>query len=206
MSRLDRFLVSHDWLSLWPDCVQEVMDREISDHCPLLLRFARQDWGPQPFRVINCWFQNWSLIQAFGRRAFVIKEKLKVLKARLKQWNKESFGDITIKRKEIVKEINDLDRRAQEIFLNTTELAKKKELEAEYWRLATLNESLLCQKARINWVKEGDANTKFFHGLLNWRRRTNSLFDLNIEGEWSENPMEIRSEVKKILCPEIQRG
>lgn len=37
MSRLDRVLVSPDWLSQWPSCVQEILNRDISDHCPVLL-------------------------------------------------------------------------------------------------------------------------------------------------------------------------
>ena len=38
MSRLDRFLLSDNWLSLWPDTTQFVLDRDYSDHCPILLR------------------------------------------------------------------------------------------------------------------------------------------------------------------------
>ncbi|XP_057444081.1 uncharacterized protein LOC130736256 [Lotus japonicus] len=206
MSRLDRVLVSHEWILSWPDSVQQVLDREISDHCPLLLRLARQDWGPQSFRALNCWLKdsrfkpfvesNWSLIQALGWGAFVIQEKLKCLKLSLRQWNKDIFGNITTKRKGIVKELNNLDKKAEEVSLNAEEVAKRKDLGAELWRLATLNESLLCQKARTSWIKEGDANTRFFHGMINWRRRGNSLFVLDLEGRWREDPSEIRLAVK----------
>lgn len=46
MCRLDRFLVSMDWLELFPDCVQRVLPRPISDHCPLLLEVGLEDWAP----------------------------------------------------------------------------------------------------------------------------------------------------------------
>lgn len=55
MSRLDRFLLSHDWLLQWPDSSQQVLDREFSDHCPVLLRCSVKDWGPKPFKTLNCW-------------------------------------------------------------------------------------------------------------------------------------------------------
>ena len=38
MSRLDRVLLSDEWLSQWPDSTQFVLDRDFSDHCPILLR------------------------------------------------------------------------------------------------------------------------------------------------------------------------
>lgn len=56
--RIDRFLVSSDWLMHWPNCELLGLNRDISDHCPLLLRSAAQDWGPKPFRVLNCWFEH----------------------------------------------------------------------------------------------------------------------------------------------------
>lgn len=58
MSRIDRFLISGAWLSCWPESSQLVLDRDFSDHCPLLLRCVIRDWGPKPFRTLNCWMQD----------------------------------------------------------------------------------------------------------------------------------------------------
>ncbi|XP_057421573.1 uncharacterized protein LOC130715485 isoform X1 [Lotus japonicus] len=94
MSRLDRFLISPGWLNRWPDYVQEVLQRDISDHCPLLFKRVNQNWGPKPFRVVNCWFDDprfqafvgdsWREIQVEGRGIIALKEKLKTLKLKLK--------------------------------------------------------------------------------------------------------------------------
>lgn len=54
-SRLDRFLVSADWLNKWKDTSQFILQRNFSDHCPLLLRSSNVDWGPKPFWVLDCW-------------------------------------------------------------------------------------------------------------------------------------------------------
>jgi len=37
-SRLDRILVSHEWLEKWCGCKQHIHDRQLSDHCALMLK------------------------------------------------------------------------------------------------------------------------------------------------------------------------
>ncbi|XP_057451987.1 uncharacterized protein LOC130743775 [Lotus japonicus] len=103
-SRIDRFLVSKEWCDAWPNCSQLVLNRDISDHSPLLLRQSFQDWGPKPFRVLNCWLddhrlrpfveQTWAGLRVRGWGAFVLKEKVKGLKGSLKDWNSQVFGDM----------------------------------------------------------------------------------------------------------------
>ena len=58
MSRLDRFLLSDEWLSQWPDTTQFVLDRDFSDHCPILLRSRIIDWGPKPFKIMDWWLKD----------------------------------------------------------------------------------------------------------------------------------------------------
>ncbi|MCH87331.1 endonuclease/exonuclease/phosphatase family protein [Trifolium medium] len=68
MSRIDRMLISDEWAiwrgngSLW------ALPRDVSDHCPLLLRYLQEDWGPKPFRFNNFWLENKKfvkLVEAF---------------------------------------------------------------------------------------------------------------------------------------------
>jgi len=42
-SKLDRILVSPEWLAKWPGSTQYTLDRNFSDHCPILLRFKHID-------------------------------------------------------------------------------------------------------------------------------------------------------------------
>nr|KYP43233.1 hypothetical protein KK1_035324 [Cajanus cajan] len=55
MSRLDRFLVSPTLLVQWRNFSQRGLSRGISDHCVVLLKFEDIDWGPKPFKVLDCW-------------------------------------------------------------------------------------------------------------------------------------------------------
>ena len=57
-SRLDRILVSDEWLIKCQGSTQFVLERNFSDHCPILLRSTSVDWGLKPFRVLDCWFDD----------------------------------------------------------------------------------------------------------------------------------------------------
>lgn len=68
------------------------------DHCAIVLKPSYTNWGPRPFRVLNCWLQNcefdklfskkWNGLQVAGWDSFVVKEKLKMLRHDLMEWNR----------------------------------------------------------------------------------------------------------------------
>lgn len=55
MSRLDKFLVSEEWLSTWSNLSQWGLKRGVSDHCAVVLKEKELNWGPKPFRMMKCW-------------------------------------------------------------------------------------------------------------------------------------------------------
>ncbi|XP_068477274.1 uncharacterized protein [Phaseolus vulgaris] len=54
-SRIDRVLVSREWLDVWPECKQFILSRTVSDHCALVFKDSKVDWGPKPFRSLDVW-------------------------------------------------------------------------------------------------------------------------------------------------------
>jgi hypothetical protein len=94
MSRLDRVLLSVDWLNLWGDPTVWALERDVSDHCPLIIKYNNVDWGPKPFRFNNYWLHNsdfnevvvnaWNSQNISGWMGFVLKERLKGLKGVIK--------------------------------------------------------------------------------------------------------------------------
>lgn len=60
-----------------------------------------------------------------------------------------------------------------------------------------MQESILCQMSRVKWLKEAYGNTKFFHNMINWRRRCNSMKSLVVEGEWCKDQIRVKKEVRE---------
>lgn len=58
MSRLDRFLVSADWLDLYPELCQLALPKPASDHCPIVLDSRPERWGATPFCFELAWLEN----------------------------------------------------------------------------------------------------------------------------------------------------
>eukprot|EP00268_Persea_americana_P001438 TRINITY_DN10442_c1_g2_i1.p1 TRINITY_DN10442_c1_g2~~TRINITY_DN10442_c1_g2_i1.p1 ORF type:complete len:130 (-),score=14.91 TRINITY_DN10442_c1_g2_i1:80-469(-) len=49
MSKLDRFMVSIDWMDVYPEVFQLAFPKPASDHCPILFDSNCERWGPTPF-------------------------------------------------------------------------------------------------------------------------------------------------------------
>jgi hypothetical protein len=55
MSRIDRVLISKEWVQAWGENALWVLPRDVLDHCPLVLKNGGWDWGPRLFRFNNFW-------------------------------------------------------------------------------------------------------------------------------------------------------
>lgn len=105
---------------MWGVIGTSIGKREIFDHYPIWLKINNSDQGHKPFRVNDSWFGNkefinfvekeWSEIKVVGRSGYVIKEKFKMLKERLKSWNKQVFEWIDLKVDEWVEEIKEVNK------------------------------------------------------------------------------------------------
>lgn len=71
-------------------------------------------------------------------------------------------------------------------------LHRRRECLREYWKLSKRHESLLQQKSRIKWFKEGDENTNFLHNSIGWRRRKQAIKGLDVGGCWVKDPNTIK--------------
>ncbi|GJX52230.1 hypothetical protein Tco_0280599 [Tanacetum coccineum] len=149
MSKLDRFLLSEGLFDFFPHLSAICLDKNLSNHRPILLRESCLDYGPTPFRFFHSWFSldgfdafvenTWNSLMVSDDNALIrLQRKLQLLKIAIKSWTKEF--------------------RLKALLLN------------ELHEINSVNASELSQKAKIRWSIEGDENSKFFHGIINKKR------------------------------------
>lgn len=83
------------------------------------------NWGPKPFKIFNARREHpeihpfvegvWYSTNIWGKSEFVMKEKLKLLKAYIKRWNVEVFGKVDLEVKDAIKEKNISDLEAADL-------------------------------------------------------------------------------------------
>ncbi|MCI01635.1 RNA-directed DNA polymerase (Reverse transcriptase) [Trifolium medium] len=125
----------------------------------------------------------------------IFKDKLKVVKEALKKWNKENFGEAENKIMALIDTIEGLELKGEMDELSAVEKTVRIECCDLLWMLLKSRDSVEFQRARSKWLKEGDANTKFFHACVKNRSRRNTIVALKKGDDWLEEPRMIRDEI-----------
>jgi hypothetical protein len=123
MSRLDRLLLSNKWCEKWPNGFQIAYQRGLYDHVPLMLHVDDANWGPRPLRMLKCWSdylgyadfvrEKWGSFVYHGWGEFVLKQKLKMMKASLKEWHNQHFQNLDGRMSEVKNKISLLDSKTE---------------------------------------------------------------------------------------------
>ncbi|KAJ9550052.1 hypothetical protein OSB04_022595 [Centaurea solstitialis] len=195
-SKLDRFLVSRGFLDEWSNPGTSAIQRLYSDHNPIVLSTESPDFGPIPFKFYNSWLQDGSLAEVvskswvgYGGRdnnlspILVLCKKLKRTKLAIKEWRKVENEDRCKMIKELKQKHNNLECLGEERRLSGEE---RRELGTILEKIHELEGRELMdvkQKAKIAWLKEGDENSSFFHGIVAAKKRKNWMHG-KIQGEW----------------------
>jgi hypothetical protein len=202
-SRLDRFLVSPNWEVKFPGSIQKRLPRLCSDHFSILLDCGGIQWSSRPFKFENMWLKAegfvdrvrlwWASYRFQGSPSFIFTQKLKALKADLKRWNEQEFGNVEFRKKMHMEELCTLDRLEEQQGLSSEEKERKCVVIRDLENSILQEEISWSQKSRVLWLKEGDKCTKFFHQIANSNRRSNSIESLSITGSISSDQQVIRN-------------
>ncbi|XP_071902725.1 uncharacterized protein [Coffea arabica] len=202
--RLEKTLVNQQWLDFLPNTSVQHLNHTSSDHSPLLVSMRPASASvPKSFKFQTFWISNpgfistvqsnWELsTQGYGmyRLAF----KLKRLKTWLRHWSKHQFGDIfqaarqheiEVQQKEVLYEANPTEEAREALHCAPGRLLQSLRVQEEYWR----------QKARLQWLKDGDCNTRFFHASVREKRTKLAIHRIK-DGEeaWVDDEEQIARE------------
>ncbi|KAJ0555728.1 putative Endonuclease/exonuclease/phosphatase superfamily [Helianthus annuus] len=205
LSKIDRFLVCPEFFSKWPSATLRAIPSVYSDHYPLLLGVSDKNFGAKPFRVFDVWmgkegFNEVVELAAASCEFFSSPErfltyKLARIRKAIKDW-RDKF---------IKKEGEDYNNALEELERLEKNMEDRELTEDEEWvfmenkKIIFESDEKKCreakQRARVKWASDGDANTKFFHALINKRKASNQIPGLNINGRWVSKPAKVKKEI-----------
>lgn len=129
-----------------------------------------------------------------GCTTFGIVQKLKMLKQDFKKLNNEGFSDIQAVSLKAYHDLLGLQEKLQNNPHDADIASQKKQAGIAYRKAHQNYVSFLQQKAKVEWLIEGDDNTHLFHQSLRMRRvqnRINSIHNLN--GVWKTEPKDVNA-------------
>ncbi|XP_024155779.1 uncharacterized protein LOC112163738 [Rosa chinensis] len=182
--RLDRACQNVQWRTLYPFSRVITLPLSLSDYCPLLVEVLPE---PLPlsrtlkqFRFEEMWLQHTDCVNV-GR-------KIKQTGTLLQRWHSDVFQQRQTEIKLIQGKLDDLMRKDYEV----SHFDEQKALQFRLNELLSLNETYWRQRSRIQWLRDGDRNTSFFHRRASNRRCRNRVKGLlNGQGQWTSQPIEL---------------
>nr|GEW54223.1 RNA-directed DNA polymerase, eukaryota, reverse transcriptase zinc-binding domain protein [Tanacetum cinerariifolium]GFA21591.1 RNA-directed DNA polymerase, eukaryota, reverse transcriptase zinc-binding domain protein [Tanacetum cinerariifolium] len=156
-----------------------------------------------PFRIFHSWFDRidfekvvkdtWDdkTREVLGHTKS-LHIKLKDLKSHLKIWYSHTKEVETSRMNLLWADMRNLDQKINEGLASNEDKSSRisKLQKLDYFE--KMNSLDLIQKARVKWEVEGDKNSKFFHGLINSRRKSQSIHGIMHEDVWLSDPKDIK--------------
>lgn len=177
--RLDRAVADNAWRNKFPEASVKHLISSCSDHLPLLLKCI-----PESGSRVACTRRYevlWEREAALEEVVYAawqeggpkhglhdIKVSLDSVMRKLHEWSRKKIGNVT-------KEIEKSRSRLEELMNMNADRSVIRKASDHLDELLYKEEMLWRQRSRIEWLKEGDRNTKFFQQKAVWRARKNKI-------------------------------
>lgn len=201
--RLDRDVSCPAWTSLFPQASVRHLTSSRSDHCPLLLDLGNEGkkktrTKKRSLRYEAMWERESSLGQQI-EEAWTnqlpasdlsdIHKKLSATMACLGSWSSQVFGSVNKEIKLLKTRLEDLQKSD---FIGNQEYIKT--ISSRLDEILLREEIMWKQRSRINWLREGDQNTRYFHRKASGRSKKNKISRLKrADGSFAIDEEEILS-------------
>ncbi|GKV11183.1 hypothetical protein SLEP1_g22456 [Rubroshorea leprosula] len=190
--KLDRVMANSTWVSTFPNTSVVFLNPQSSDHSPsLVIVDELMNEKPRPFRFCNAWAKDenfldlvregWS-VDIQGCPMFVVVQKLKLVKQKMKQLHKNRYGNLGGRIKDMAAELQNVQASMHNALFDETLAAKEKELQHELTKLERANLSVIAQRAKVTWLKEMDSNSAYFHAKVKERQHRSVINSIPEQG------------------------
>ncbi|KAK1261720.1 hypothetical protein QJS04_geneDACA011581 [Acorus gramineus] len=157
---------------------------------------------PKPFKFFIAWLrhdtfmdtlkQAWS-VDIPGTAMYRLAKKLQHTKLVLKAWSLQHFGRAQERVGCTRERLATVQITLQNDPLNKQLIVEEEEFRAQYEEALKREEEIFCQKARLNWLQEGDSCTKFFYSQFAARKSHNTLRKVVLpDGQELVDPKEVQ--------------
>ncbi|PRQ50695.1 putative RNA-directed DNA polymerase [Rosa chinensis] len=199
--RLDRACQNFQWRELYPFSRVITLPLSRSDHCPLLIEVnperppARR--SSRRFRFEEMWLNHsecsqviktgW-LLPSTGESMTQVGRKIKQTGSLLLSWNEGVFQQRQVEMRLIQRKLDTV----MAVDHQNSHFDEIKALQFRLNELLSINETYWRQRSKVQWLREGDRNTSFFHRRASNRRSRNRIKGLLTEnGQWTSEPGEV---------------
>eukprot|EP00253_Pinus_taeda_P023717 PITA_23717 len=188
MERLDRFLISIDFLSTFSTGYSNILNVAASDHYPVTLNLQLHcPLGPIPFKYSANWnrlptarevvYAAWTQ-HVEGSPTHIWETKLKKARQDLKNWAKSNYQEPEEHKKKIKQELEEVQQRIETQGLSQQNKDHEDKLYAQLCQTLREEETKSILKSRQLWLQEGDKNTAYFHKQATVRKIRNTVSEI----------------------------
>jgi hypothetical protein len=183
--RLDRAVANGDFTTRFDKYNVENIITTASDHLAILINLSTSRWDERPpvqhgFRFEAAWLRapdyREVLEKAWTDRAggdLSLQSTwatLNQVAVSLQSWRRETFGAVRHKIRKIECKLHYL-----RVSASGEGIDEIRNLEKELCELFEREEIMARQRSRVEWLREGDRNTSFFHARATARKRANKI-------------------------------
>jgi hypothetical protein len=179
--KLDHILCTSDLEDIYPDCVLQSHALEMSDHCPLILGLKDGVISKKRFHFESYWTKlpgfhevveySWNEPVKASLPLERLSIKLKRLTRALQSWTSKHVGHVKTQLALAREVLHHLAIAQDNQFLSSDEDWLRRELKRHCLVLASLERTIVKLRSRVRHLKDGDANTSFFHKQAIFRKK-----------------------------------
>lgn len=206
-SRIDWAFGNFDWLQQYGHIEAEFLNPEVSDHSPILIKCSQghqmRSLHPKPFKLYSSVMENAEFKKIVNRvweqniqaePMHKVWQRLKMLKGDLKELNaymasyKQHLNHARHKLEVIQTKL-----MVQHLDQDLIEQERRALAEVEKW--SNIEEQVLKQMSRADWITCGDSNSKYFHAQWKMRTSRNAITTIYREdGTKVTDPIQLENE------------